>query len=47
MIDGEAVILDDKGRSNFAELQADLTKHGSQRAVLDALDLLFLDGEML
>ncbi len=47
VIDGEAVILDDKGRSNFAELQADLTRHGSQRAVLYAFDLLFLDGEVL
>ena len=40
MIDGEAVILDDKGRSSFAELQADLDKHGSERAVLYAFDLL-------
>ena len=47
VIDGEAVILDEKGRSSFAELQADLTKHGSQRAVLYAFDLLFLDGEVL
>ena len=47
VIDGEAVILDDKGRSSFAELQADLDKHGSERAVLYAFDLLFLDGEIL
>lgn len=47
VIDGEAVILDDRGRSNFAELQADLDKHGSTRAVLYAFDLLFLDGEVL
>ena len=47
VIDGEAVILDDQGRSSFAELQADLDKHGSDRAVLYAFDLLFLDGEDL
>ena len=47
VIDGEAVILDEKGRSSFAELQADLDRHGSQRAVLYAFDLLFLDGEDL
>ena len=47
VIDGEAVVLDDRGRSNFAELQADLTRHGSSRAVLYAFDLLFLDGEDL
>ena len=47
VVDGEAVILDDKGRSSFAELQADLDKHGSDRAVLYAFDLLFLDGEDL
>ncbi len=47
VIDGEAVVLDEKGRSNFAELQADLTRHGSPRAVLYAFDLLFLDGEDL
>ena len=47
MLDGEAVILDDRGRSSFAELQADLDKHGSERAVLYAFDLLFLDGEAL
>ena len=44
VLDGEAVILDDRGRSSFAELQADLDKHGSDRAVLYAFDLLFLDG---
>ena len=47
MLDGEAVILDDRGRSSFAELQADLDKHGSERAVFYAFDLLFLDGEAL
>ncbi len=47
VIDGEAVILDARGASHFAELQADLDTHGSQRAVLVAFDLLFLDGEIL
>lgn len=47
VIDGEAVVLDDMGRSNFAELQADLTRHGSEAAVMYAFDLLFLDGEDL
>ncbi|MCX8255320.1 DNA polymerase LigD, ligase domain protein [Beijerinckiaceae bacterium RH AL1] len=47
VIDGEAVILDDRGRSSFAELQTDLDRHGSGRAVLYAFDLLFLDGEPL
>ncbi len=47
VLDGEAVILDDRGRSSFAELQADLDRHGSERAVLYAFDLLFLDGEAL
>ena len=46
-VDGEAVILDDRGRSSFAELQADLDRHGSDRAVLYAFDLLYLDGEDL
>lgn len=40
VIDGEAVVLDDMGRSNFSELQADLTRHGSERAILYAFDLL-------
>ena len=47
VLDGEAVILDERGRSNFAELQADFDKHGSERAMLYAFDLLFLDGEPL
>ncbi|WP_158811382.1 RNA ligase family protein, partial [Beijerinckia sp. L45] len=47
VIDGEAVVLDEEGRSNFAELQAALTKHGAEAAVMYAFDLLFLDGEDL
>lgn len=34
VLDGEAVILDERGRASFAELQADLDRHGSERAVL-------------
>ena len=41
------MILDEKRRSSFAELQTDLDKHGSERAELYAFDLLFLDGEVL
>ena len=41
------MILDERGRSSFAELQADLDRHGSERAVLYAFDLLLLDGEDL
>ena len=41
------MILDERGRSSFPELQADLDRHGSERAVLYAFDLLFLDGEVL
>jgi bifunctional non-homologous end joining protein LigD len=47
VLDGEAVVPDKRGRSNFAELAADLTRHGSPRAVLYAFDLLFLNGEDL
>ncbi|WP_180982540.1 non-homologous end-joining DNA ligase [Methylocella silvestris] len=45
VIDGEATVLDEKGGSSFAELQAELATGGGQRAVLYAFDLLFLDGE--
>ena len=47
VLDGEAVILDERGRSSFAELRADIDRHGSQRAVLYAFNLLFLNGEAL
>ena len=43
VIDGKAVILDECGRSSFCKLQADLDRHGSDRAVLYAFDLLVLD----
>ncbi len=47
VIDGEAVVLDERGRSNFAALQADLERHAAKRAVLYAFDLIILDGEDL
>jgi bifunctional non-homologous end joining protein LigD len=42
IIDGEAVVLDAKGRASFSVLQADLAS-GGKAAVLYAFDCLFLD----
>ena len=54
VIDGEAVVLDDQGRSSFSALQAALGTGGrgpgkrqATEAVLYAFDLLFLDGHDL
>ncbi len=50
VIDGEAVVLDEAGRSDFGALQAALGKMGrgtADRAVLYAFDLLFLDAHDL
>ena len=54
VIDGEAVVLDDTGRSSFSVLQAALgtgdrdgRRRPASRAVLYAFDLLFLDGHDL
>ena len=47
IIDGEAVILDEYGKSSFAALQSALTRHGAEAAVLYAFDLLWLDCEDL
>jgi bifunctional non-homologous end joining protein LigD len=46
IVDGEAVILDDKGASHFASLQQAFAKGGGKArgAVLYAFDLLSLDG---
>jgi ATP-dependent DNA ligase len=44
MIDGEAVVFQDDGRSDFRAL---LTKRGWEQAALVAFDLLRLDGEDL
>jgi bifunctional non-homologous end joining protein LigD len=50
-IDGEAVVLDDEGRSTFSGLQAELGGRGGRRiadkAALYAFDLMFLDGHDL
>ena len=42
LIDGEAVVLRNDGRSDFVAL---LTKRGGAQAVLVAFDLLRLEGE--
>ena len=44
IIDGEAVVQDEKGLTDFGALQDDLAKGGSDRIVYFAFDLLFLDG---
>jgi bifunctional non-homologous end joining protein LigD len=46
IIDGEAVVLDAKGRASFSSLQADLAG-GGKSALLYAFDCLFLDGHDL
>lgn len=51
IIDGEAVVLDDKGRSDFGLLQRALGRrpgvHGPGEILLLAFDLLYLDGRDL
>ena len=48
ILDGEAVVLDDQGRSDFGALQQALGGRGGKRsageAILYAFDLLYLDG---
>jgi bifunctional non-homologous end joining protein LigD len=44
VIDGEVVVLDERGRSNFGDLQAAMTRGGGRQAVMFAFDLLFYDG---
>jgi bifunctional non-homologous end joining protein LigD len=46
IIDGEAVVLDAKGRASFSALQADLAG-GGKGALVYAFDCLFLDGRDL
>jgi bifunctional non-homologous end joining protein LigD len=46
IIDGEAVVLDDKGRANFSVLQASLADSG-ENVIAYVFDLLFLDGRDL
>ncbi len=45
ILDGETVVLDDEGRSDFGELRRAI--HGRQPLVFFAFDLLHLDGEDL
>lgn len=50
VIDGEAVVLNEQGKSDFGALQAVLGRKGrgsADQAVLFAFDLLFLDGHDL
>jgi bifunctional non-homologous end joining protein LigD len=51
ILDGEAVVLDDQGRSDFGALQRSLGGRGGKRisteAILYAFDLLYLDGHDL
>jgi bifunctional non-homologous end joining protein LigD len=48
ILDGEAVVLDDQGRSDFGALQSALGGRGGKRnaeaAIFYAFDLLYLDG---
>ncbi|KQT58553.1 MULTISPECIES: non-homologous end-joining DNA ligase [unclassified Aureimonas] len=48
ILDGEAVVLDEQGRSDFSALQRSLGGRGgkksSNKAILYAFDLLYLDG---
>ncbi len=48
ILDGEAVVLDEEGRSDFGALQRSLSGRGGKRssseAILYAFDLLYLDG---
>jgi bifunctional non-homologous end joining protein LigD len=47
IIDGEAVVLDEKGVSNFAQLQAAFQDGGHRYITYFAFDLLHLDGRNL
>jgi bifunctional non-homologous end joining protein LigD len=51
ILDGEAVVLDDTGRSDFGALQTSLGGRGGKRtsteSILMAFDLLYLDGHDL
>lgn len=47
LIDGEIVVLDEKGSSSFSALQLDLSEKRTQRMVYYGFDLLHLDGEDL
>jgi bifunctional non-homologous end joining protein LigD len=44
IFDGEVLVADDAGRSNFHGLQADLAKGRVDRLIYTVFDLLFIDG---
>jgi bifunctional non-homologous end joining protein LigD len=44
ILDGEVVVLDERGASEFHRLQEDLAKRRSDRLTYFAFDLLYLDG---
>jgi bifunctional non-homologous end joining protein LigD len=47
IVDGEVVVLDDKGRSDFQKLQNSLSSENDEPLVYYAFDLLHLDGRDL
>lgn len=47
IIDGEIVVLSDKGVASFAHLQGDLSADRTERMIFYAFDLLHLDGAAL
>lgn len=47
ILDGEAVVLDDRGMSNFADLQAAFQEGGQRYITYFAFDVLHLDGHNL
>jgi bifunctional non-homologous end joining protein LigD len=46
-LDGEIAVLDAKGRSNFGDLQGELSEERDSKLTLIAFDLLYLDGKDL
>jgi bifunctional non-homologous end joining protein LigD len=44
IFDGEVLVADETGRSNFHALQADLAKGRVDRLIYTVFDLLFIDG---
>lgn len=47
VLDGEAVVFDPEGRSNFSHLQSALKERGGEGVAFVAFDLLHLDGKSL
>ena len=46
-LDGEAVVLDERGASSFADLVAELRNHNSELIVFFVFDILYLNGAVL